>query len=88
MASTPDGRRYVAGLQDTVDPCCYKDFYEGEKQGEAIEKAQAAADKHRRKAIVYDRKGMGIIHRCTPIPIEGEQLATAAPVKPMRKRGK
>ena len=84
MASTPDGPRYVVGLRDKDDPCCYKDTIEGEKEGEAKEKAEALAAKEGRATIVYDRKEMAIIHRVAG-PVD---TSKPAPPPPIQKRGR
>jgi hypothetical protein len=86
MASTPDGPRYVASLQDVADPVCYKDFFEGEKQEEAKEKAEAKAQEAGRSTLVYDRKAMAIIHKVT-VERADAPAAKVAPVKPST-RGK
>ena len=63
MASTLDGPRYIAGIQDEKDKCCYKDFFETETLYEAKEKADEKSEKVNRSAIVFDRKLMEIVHR-------------------------
>ncbi len=79
--------RYVIGLQDTKDPCCYKDVLEGDKQGETIEKAQNIADKEKRKTIVYDRKEMLIIHRCESKTIKlSDEKATVSSIKKIKRK--
>ena len=50
-----DGKRYVASLQDVTDSSCYKDFFESNTFTEAKEKADEAAEKHQRSALVFDR---------------------------------
>jgi hypothetical protein len=59
MAKAPweeDGKRYVAGLQNATDPSCYNDIFESDTFTEAKQKADEAAEKHQRNAIVFDRK--------------------------------
>jgi hypothetical protein len=58
-----DGLRYVASLQSETDQCCYKDFFEGTKYEEAKQKADEAADKNKRSALVYDRELMEITYK-------------------------
>lgn len=82
MASTPDGPRYIASLQDVIDLSCYKDFFESEKFEVAKVKAEDAAEKHQRSAIVYDRKLMAITHKKV---IEKEKKVEE---KPQPKKGK
>lgn len=85
MASTPDGPRYVASLQDVTDTSCYKDFFEGEVFEEAKAKAEEAADKHQRSTLVYDRKLMAITHKKV---IEKAKTEVEKPVPPRRGRKK
>lgn len=82
MPSTPDGPRYVVGLQDKADTSCYKDIYECETECESLEKAQAEADANKRKTIVYDRKLFSIIHHCVSaeIKLAEEQATASAPI--------
>jgi hypothetical protein len=82
MASTPDGPRYVAGLQDVADTSCYKDFFENEVFEKVKENADAAADKNQRTAIVYDRKLMAITHKKVIVKTVEEV------VPPLPKKGK
>jgi len=83
MASTPDGPRYVTGIQDEKEKCCYKDFYETETLYEAKEKADEKSDKVNRSAIVFDRKLMEIVHR------KVVQTVVGVPKKPeLPHRGK
>ena len=83
-----DGPRYVSGLQDIKESNCYKDFFEGENEKEAIEKAQEEADKVKRKAIVYDRKEMKIIHRLVPkdFKLAEEEATASAPTGGLKKK--
>ena len=85
MASTPDGPRYVASLQDVTDPSCYKDFFEGEKQEEAKERAEAKAKEAGRSTLVYDRKAMAIIHK---VVVSLSSVNSPQPVVPSLKRGR
>ena len=87
MASTPDGPRYTASLQDATDTCCYKDFFETEVRREATEKAQEAADREKRKAIVYDRKEMEICERLYPkeFKLPDADATVSAPIAPRRQ---
>lgn len=93
MASTPDGPRYVASLQDVVDLSCYKDFFESEKFENAKVKAEDAAEKHQRSAIVYDRKLMAITHKKViekekPEIVKPKQLKRGKKVKEPKKTSK
>jgi hypothetical protein len=80
-----EGPRYVAGLRDKTDLCCYKDFFETEKFEEAKQEADAAADKNKRNTIVYDRKLMEITYRKVV-----QEEVKAAPPKPQKvfRKGK
>lgn len=62
--STPDGPRYVAGIQDAKDKTCYKDFFESEKLSEVKEVAKA--DNNGLEIIIFDRNLQQIIERITP----------------------
>lgn len=90
--STRDGPRYVASLQTEKDPCCYKDFFETEKQHEAKEQADKAAKENDRATIVYDRAAMDIIYRVAgpAKPVVEKPKATEPPVikrgRPKRKQ--
>lgn len=86
MASTPDGPRYVASLQDVKDRQCYKDFYESEKQEETKQQADEAAEKAGRSAIVFDRKMHEIIHR--KVIQRADDPVPKAPPPPKPKKGK
>jgi hypothetical protein len=81
-----EGPRYVAGLRDKTDLCCYKDFFETEKFEEAKQEADAAADKNKRNTIVYDRKLMEITYR----KVVQEEVKAAPPPKPQKvfRKGK
>ena len=90
MASTADGPRFVAALQDPTDTCCYKDFFESEVRFEAVDEAQAAADKEKRKAIVYDRKNMEITERLEPkeFKLPDTEATAGAPIAPHKRTSK
>lgn len=84
MAKDP---RYVVGLQDTKDPCCYKDVEELDKEGQAKALADEIAKREGRPCIVYDRKPFdgGIIYRTGEAP----KTARPEPFNSKRKvRGK
>jgi len=88
-----DGPRFVASLQDVTDFQCYKDFFESQKLNEAQAKADEAAEKHQRSAIVFDRKLMEIVHRKViereKKPEIKEKPEIKAPLPPpISKRGK
>jgi pyruvate/2-oxoacid:ferredoxin oxidoreductase alpha subunit len=51
-----DGKRFVAALQDVIDPQCYKDFFESDKLCDAKAKADEAAEKYQRSVLVFDRE--------------------------------
>lgn len=81
-----DGPRFVASLQDVTDLQCYKDFFESEKLSEAKEKADEAAEKHKRSVLVFDRMLCEITYKKV-VEQEKKPEAVKAPTPPPR-RGK
>lgn len=73
-------KRYVASLQDTIDPQCFKDFFESDKLEETKQKANEASEKHKRDALVFDRK-FGTVYKKTI-----EKAEEVKPVIPKRGR--
>lgn len=88
MAKEPwqeDGKRYVTSLQDTVDLSCYKDFFECDTFKQAQEKADEAAEKHQRNALVFDRKEHGTVYKKV---IESKDKPEVKVPPPKIKRGR
>ena len=78
--------RYIASLQSVDDPCCYKDFFEGDTFEIAKQKADESAEKHNRNALVYDRKLMAITYKKEII--RSETKFEKPVVKPAKKTKK
>ena len=58
------GKRYLASLQTAHDPFRYKDFFDSDTLNEAQMMANNAAEREKRKAIVFDRYRQEIVFRC------------------------
>jgi len=85
--STIDGPRYAVALQKVEDKCCYKDFFETEKLGEAKEAAEKEASKTGRAVIIWDRKDHEICHRIEAVKTE-EKVTAPEPKKGRGRRKK
>jgi hypothetical protein len=80
-----DGKRFVASLQDVIEPQCYKDFFESDKLNEAQEKADEAAEKHQRSVLIFDRQRCEISYKKV---IEKEKKEPEKVLPPRRGRKK
>ena len=77
-----DLKRYAVALQDVKDPQKYMDFFQTDSEKDAIDNGKGAAEKHKRKTMVFDRIANWIIHR---FPADND---TAVPEKRKKEEPK